>query len=36
MIAVKAVLGSMLKGNYLIVEANLNATQFTDPINGII
>ncbi|WP_342512483.1 DnaB-like helicase C-terminal domain-containing protein [Sporosarcina sp. FSL K6-1522] len=33
MIAEKAVLGSMLKENYLIVESNLIAAQFTNPTN---
>lgn len=33
MIAEKAVLGSMLKENYLIAESNLAASQFTDPTN---
>lgn len=33
MIAEKAVLGSMLKENYLIAESNLTITQFTDPVN---
>lgn len=36
MIAEKAVLGSMLKENYLIIESNLNVTQFTDPVNKMI
>lgn len=36
MIAEKAVLGSMLKENYLIAESNLKATQFIDPINRMI
>ena len=36
MIAEKAVLGSMLKENYLITESNLKATQFTDSVNRMI
>ena len=36
MIAEKAVLGSMLKENYLIAESNLTASQFTDPTNRTI
>ncbi|MFJ7933254.1 replicative DNA helicase [Sporosarcina sp. NPDC096371] len=36
MIAEQAVLGSMLKENYLIVESNLLASQFTDPTNRTI
>lgn len=36
MIAEKAVLGSMLKENYLILESNLVATQFTDGTNKMI
>mgnify|MGYP000907442617 FL=1 len=36
MIAEKAVLGSMLKENYLITESNLSASQFTNPINRMI
>ena len=36
MIAEKAVLGSMLKENYLIAESNLVASQFTDPTNRTI
>ncbi|MCG7335073.1 AAA family ATPase [Sporosarcina sp. ACRSM] len=36
MIAEKAVLGSMLKENYLIAESNLSTSQFTDPINRMI
>ena len=36
MIAEKAVLGSMLKENYLIAESNLKPTQFIDTINRMI
>ncbi len=36
MIAERAVLGCMLKENYLIAESNLVASQFTDPTNRII
>ncbi|MDS9471519.1 DnaB-like helicase C-terminal domain-containing protein [Sporosarcina pasteurii] len=36
MIAEKAVLGAMLKENYLITESNLNVMQFTDPVNKMI
>lgn len=36
MIAERAVLGSMLKENYLIAESNLTASQFTDPTNRMI
>ena len=36
MIAEKAVLGSMMKENYLITDANLSATQFADPVHRMI
>lgn len=36
MIAEKAVLGSMLKENYLIAESNLVVSQFNDPVNKMI
>ncbi|AOV07431.1 DnaB-like helicase N-terminal domain-containing protein [Sporosarcina ureilytica] len=36
MIAEKAVLGAMLKENYLITESNLKVMQFTDPVNKMI
>lgn len=36
MIAEKAVLGSMMKENYLITDANLSAAQFADPVHRMI